>query len=60
MTLDGWRAELALPADIKSGWVTRWKHRVQIVADGPDDGMPVLADNTPELPTPTVRWRESA
>jgi hypothetical protein len=57
--LGGWHAELSLPAEIKSGRVTRWKHRIQIVADG-SDGLPVTAAATPELPTPTVRWRESA
>lgn len=60
MKLDGWHAELSLPAEIKSGWVTRWKYRIQIVADGPDDEVYAEATTTPELPTPTVRWRESA
>lgn len=61
MKSEFWHAELSLPAAIsKAGLVTRWKDRIQIVANGPDDGLPVEADASPELPTPTVRWRESA
>jgi len=60
MSPTGWHAELALPTEINAGWVTRWKYRIHIVADGPDDGMSVKTETAPELPTPTVRWRESA
>lgn len=60
MKPEGWHAELSLPAEISSGWVTRWKYRIQVIADGSDDGTPVEVDTTTELPTPTVRWRESA
>lgn len=60
ITSNGWSAELALPADIRSGWISRWKFRIQIIADGLDGRPASEADNTPELPMPTVRWRDSA
>lgn len=57
---DGWHAELSLPAGVdKSGWVTSWRERIQIVEDGPGGDEPAV-DTTPDLPAPTVRWRESA
>lgn len=58
--IDGWHAELAAPAELKSGRVLRWKQRVQIAVDGPGGGEPLPSERAPDLPTPTVRWRESA
>lgn len=60
MNPNGWHAELAAPAELKSGRVVRWKQRIQIVVDGPGDRDPLATNGTPELPTPTVRWRDSA
>lgn len=58
---DGWRAELSLPGGIgKGGWVTTWRERIQIVSDAPDDGQSADQQVSPDLPPPTVRWRESA
>ncbi|WP_420451965.1 hypothetical protein [Ilumatobacter sp.] len=58
--IDGWHAELAAPAELKSGRVVRWTQRVQIAAVGPGGGEPLPSEGASDLPTPTVRWRESA
>lgn len=57
---DDWKAELSRPASIgKGGWVTRWHERIQIVAEDPGSS-PDGRISAPELPEPTVRWRDSA
>lgn len=58
--IDGWHAELAAPAELESGRVIRWRQRVQIATHGPGGGEPLPTERAPDLPTPTVRWRESA
>lgn len=60
MKTDRWHAELAAPAELRSGRVIRWKQRVQIAIDGSGSGDPLTTDRAPDLPTPTVRWRDSA
>lgn len=57
---DGWRAELSQAAELHSGRVSRWGPRIQIVADSPTDGAKQSRDEVPDLPSPPVRWRESA
>lgn len=60
LDLKGWRAELALPMDVgRGGWITGWHERIQIVEDRPDKDE-VAVEQGPQLPTPIVRWRESA
>lgn len=59
--LEGWHAELALPSGVgKGGWITGWRERVQIVEDRPGGEDESAKETGPELPAPTVRWRESA
>lgn len=61
ITLSGWSAELSKPAHIgKGGWVTEWSSRIQIVMDPPTGGTPSERQTSPELPEPSVRWRDSA
>lgn len=58
----GWQAELSKPAGIgKGGWVTEWQARIQIVLDDPTTGGDgAKRDSSPQLPQPSVRWRQSA
>jgi len=61
MSNDGWRAELSLPSGVdRRGFITSWAHRIEIATDRPLDGGERKQESTPDLPMPTVRWRESA
>lgn len=60
-----WFAELSRPMTMtKGGMVSTWRPRIQIVddIDYPDRTVrqPESLDSPPSLPSPTVRWRESA
>lgn len=59
----GWNAELSQPAQILSGKVTGWRSRAQIIEDtpgGPDAPGADVGGDEASLPSPLVRWRDSA
>ncbi len=61
VTAAGWHAELARPVNVDSrGWVSGWHERVEVLEDrlAVDDELARVPE--PDLPAPTVRWRDSA